>query len=32
MRNFCNVADLTLYLLICKFVEFVKRLKNASAE
>ena len=32
MGNFCNVADFTLYLLICKFVTFVKRLKKTSAE
>ena len=32
MGNFCNVADFTLYLLICKFVIFVKKLKKASAE
>ena len=25
---FSNVADFTLYLLICKFVTFVKRLKT----
>ena len=29
MGNFCNVAHFTLYLLICKFVTFVKRLKKA---
>ena len=28
--NFCNVADFTLYLLICKFVTLVKRLKKIS--
>ena len=32
MGNFCNVPDFTLYLLICKFVTFVKRLIKASAE
>ena len=32
MGSFCKVADFTLYLLICKFVTFVKRLKKASAE
>ena len=32
MGNFCNVADFTLYLLICKFMTFVKRLKKVSAE
>ena len=35
MGNFCNVADFsdfTLYLLLCKFITFVKRLKKASAE
>ena len=31
MWNFCNVACFTLYLLICKFVTFVMRLKKASA-
>ena len=30
--NFCNVADFTLYLLICKFVTLVKRLKKTSAK
>ena len=32
MGSFCKVADFTLYLLICKFVTFVKRLKKASAK
>ena len=31
MGNFRNAADFNLYLLTCKFVTFVKRLK-ASAE
>ena len=26
MGNFCNEADFTLYLLICKFMTFVKRM------
>ena len=30
MLNFCNVADFTLHLFICKFVTFLKRLKEAS--
>ena len=29
MENFPNVADVTLYLLVIKFVTFVKRLKKA---
>ena len=32
MGSFCKVADFILYLLICKFVAFAKRLKKASAE
>ena len=30
--TFCSVAEFILYLLICKFVTFVKRLKKGSAE
>ena len=32
MGDFCSVAYFTLCLLICKFVTFAVRLKEASAE
>ena len=32
MGNLFNVADFILYLLICKFVTFVKRLKKTSPQ
>ena len=32
LGNFSNAADFPLYLRVCKFVTFVKRLKKASAK